>query len=121
MLHSSRLLIVPVIAVLLLGALSGVSCSRIKIKASISGTVYMDGRPTSGTVLLSNKDGGTVAMERTNTSGHFRITDVDPGTYTLQYLNLQGVPWGHSETIVVRLGRPEIVDLQLSMEDRQLF
>jgi hypothetical protein len=111
-----------IILVLIIGALSGISCGRLKnIKASVSGTVYMDGRPVSGTVILTDQNEQVIAQERTNTNGHFRITDLQPGTYYIQYLNYQGVPWSTRQLVEVRLGRPEVVDLQLSAADRQMF
>ena len=116
---SRKYFLIALIALIVLGLLGTVSCGRLKqIKGSISGTVYMDGRPVSGTIILKDANGATIAQERTNTGGHYRITDLEPGTYIVQYLNYQGVPWAKTQTVEVRIGRPEIVDLQLSATDR---
>jgi hypothetical protein len=100
--------------------LMGASCSRLmNIKASIAGTVYMDGRPVAfGTVQAINEGGTVVGSERTTDSGHYIIKNLDPGTYTLVYLNSNGVQFGRETTVQVRRGRFETVNLEISMEDR---
>ena len=96
------------------------SCSALRnVKASISGTVYLDGRPSFGTVVLLDMNGKQVAQQQTNMNGHFRITDIPAGRYQIQYLNNHGIPFGEPSIVEVRLGRPETVDLKLSSKDRK--
>jgi len=114
-----RYFIIPMLMIALLGLVMTVSCARLRnIKASISGTVYMDGRPISGHLLLKDTNGNVVGRADTSLSGHYQIKDINAGTYKLMFLNMQGVPWGGEVTVVVRLGRPEGVDLQLKSSDR---
>ncbi len=96
------------------------SCGQLRnIKASIAGTVYIDGRPVAfGTVQVVNEAGVVVAQERTTSSGHYQIKDLDPGTYKVVYLNARGVRFGRETMIEVRRGRFEQVDLELSSTDR---
>jgi hypothetical protein len=100
-------------------AISSVSCERLRnIKGSISGTVYMEGRPTSGHILVKDANGAVVKMADTNLNGHYYVKDLSPGDYQLQFLNMQAVPFGRLFSVKVRIGRPEVVDLQLTMADR---
>jgi len=98
----------------------GASCSQLtNIKASIAGTVYIDGRPMPhGTVQAINEAGHVVGQERTSASGHYIIKDLDPGTYKLVFLNANGMQFGKETTVEVRRGRFEQVDLELSATDR---
>jgi hypothetical protein len=106
-----RYLIPLMIFAVLMTAISSVSCDRLKnIKGSISGTVYMDGRPTSGHILVKDANGTNVKMADTNLNGHYYVKDLSAGDYQLQFLNMFSV--------TVRIGRPEVVDLQLTMADR---
>jgi len=100
--------------------LLGASCGQLtNLKASIAGTVYMDGRPVAfGTVQAYNEAGHVVGSERTTDSGHYIIKNLDPGTVTLVYLNSNGVQFGRETVVEVRRGRFETVNLELSMEDR---
>lgn len=113
-------LFIPLIAIaVLMTAISSVSCDRLKnIKGSISGTVYMEGRPTSGHILVKDANGAVVKMSDTNMNGHYYVKDLSPGDYQLQFLNMQAVPFGRLFPVKVRIGRPEVVDLQLTMADR---
>jgi hypothetical protein len=118
---SSPRLILAVTSVLLAVFTAG-SCAQLsQIKASISGTCYMDGRPIQGTVLLLDAAGTQLAQNRTTLSGHFQLKDITAGEYQLQFLNMQGVPFGEPVKVVVRLGRPEMVDIQLTASDRMQF
>ncbi len=109
-------------ALILVVVLLGGSCTAIgNIKASVSGTAYMDGRPIQGTILLLDMNGTVVNQCRTGMNGHYQIRDVSAGKYELRFLNMQGVPFGREVSIEVRLGRPERVDLQLSASDRELM
>jgi hypothetical protein len=116
-----RRFIVLIIALLVLAALAGSSCSKIRnIKGSISGTVYMDGRPISGHLLI--KDAATkavVAQADTNMNGHFIAKDLNAGEYIIQYLNMQGVPFGNETLVKVSLGKFEAVDIKLKATDRK--
>lgn len=112
----------PILGMVILALLAGTSCGALKnVKASISGTVYMDGRPVAGTVQLVDESGNIVANERTTMEGHYTIKNLNPGKYTLQYLNYSGVPYGGETEVVVRIGRFETVDIHLSSADRVLF
>jgi hypothetical protein len=114
-----RYFIFPVLMIVLLGLLGSVSCDQIKnIKGSVNGTVYMDGRPVSGTILVKDANGAVVGQSRTNMNGHYQIKDLGAGTYTLQYLNMQGVPFGNETTVNVHVGKFETVDIQLKASDR---
>ena len=118
----SRFLLTLSIILLIFVVFAGTSCSKLKnIKAPVTGTVYMDGRPASGTVAIKDEGGTVIAQERTNINGHFRITDLNPGTYKIVYFNYQGVPWKTEQVIQIRLGRPEVVELQLNSADRMSF
>jgi len=116
---SSRVLAL-LLVVALLPALAGASCGQLRnLKASIAGTVYMDGRPAGwGTVQLLNEAGQVVAQERCTDSGHYNIRNLDPGRYTMVWLNNQGVPYGGETVVEVRRGRFEQVDLYLTRDDR---
>lgn len=115
----NRLLIAFLIVICVTAAFTEISCGRLKnLKGSISGTVYMDGRPASGTIIVRDKDGNYVSQTRTNLNGHFQIKDLAAGTYKLQFLNMQGVPWGGEHTVEVRLGRFEVVNLEIKASDR---
>jgi len=95
------------------------SCGFMRnVKASIAGTVYMDGRPVSGTVVVYDMNGQEVAQARTTLEGHFIIKGLNPGTYKLRYLNMQGFPFGSEKVVEVRLGRFEQVKIELSSSDR---
>lgn len=111
-----------ILGMIVLALLAGTSCGALKnVKASISGTVYMDGRPVAGSVQLIDESGSIVATERTNMHGHFTIKNLNPGKYTLQYLNYSGVPYGGETVVEVRIGRFEAVDVHLSSTDRIAF
>ena len=114
--HRSLWAILAVLTAILLGT----SCSQLaNIKASISGTVYMDGRPVAfGTVQAINDAGQVVASERTGSSGHYLLKDLDPGRYKLVYVNANGALFGKETIVEVRRGRFETVDLELSITDR---
>src|SRR3990172_2063107 len=58
----NRTIIIATIFILLLVPIFSASCGKLQAKASISGTVLMDGRPVSGSVLLKNEGGGAVKM-----------------------------------------------------------
>jgi hypothetical protein len=116
-----RSFIVPIIALLILAVFAGSACSKLKnIKASISGTVYMDGRPISGHLLI--KDAATnavVAQADTNLNGHFIAKDLNAGEYIIQFLNMQGVPFGNETRVKLSLGKFESVDIKLKATDRK--
>jgi hypothetical protein len=116
-----RTLIFLALGIVLFGLLTTVSCDKLNnVKASISGTVYMDGRPSDGSVVLKDANGATVQMVHTNTpGGHYIIKDVTAGNYTLVFLNMAGIPWGGGTPVKVRLGRFETVDLHLTQADRK--
>ena len=114
-----RPLVFVALVAAILGVMTNVSCDRLKnIKASISGTVYMDGRPQSGHVELKDANGNIVAMDDTTLAGHYILKDIKAGDYTLQFLNMQGVPFGGEVTVKVRMGRFEQVDLHIKSTDR---
>ena len=83
---------------------------------SISGTVYINGRPQAfGTVQAFNEDGQMVKQERCTQYGHFTISELEQGTYHLVYLNARGAPLGEETVVRVRPGRFERVDLRLDV------
>jgi hypothetical protein len=116
---SSRVLALS-LTVALVAVLAGTSCGQLRnLKASIAGTVYMDGRQQAwGTVQAMNEAGQVVAQERCTDSGHYQLKNLDPGRYTLVYVNNMGVPYGGETVVEVRRGRFEQVDLYLSSADR---
>ena len=116
----NRHLIPLLVIVILLAAISSLSCERLRnIKGSISGTVYMEGRPTSGHILVKDATGtSVVAMADTNMNGHYYVKNLAAGDYVLQFLNMQAVPFGKLFPVKVRIGRPEVCNLQLLMTDR---
>jgi hypothetical protein len=116
----NRKVILSTLSFLLLAVFLSSGCAGLagKIKGSISGTVYMDGRPTSGTILIKDAGGTVIQQARTNLNGHYQLKDLSSGTYTLQYLNMQGMPFGHETTVEIRMGRFEVVDIQLTASDR---
>ena len=88
-----------------------------KVKGSISGTVYVDGRPQAfGTVQVFKADGQFIASERCTQTGHYIIQGLDAGTYEVTYLNARGAPLGESTMVEVRIGRFEQVDLNLTVQ-----
>lgn len=103
--------------ILLLGlifSLIGTSCGGMSnIKGSISGTVFVDGRPQAFGTVQVLRDGIMVAQERCTQTGHFIIKGLDAGTYDVVYLNARGNPVGDVTVVQVRMGRFETVDLQL--------
>ncbi len=108
-----------ILSLAMIAILLSSSCAQLRqIKSSITGTVYMDGRPIQGTVQLLDENGAVLGSSRTNMNGHYQIRDVQPGTYILQFLNMQGMPYGNEVTVLVRMGRPEVVDLELTQADR---
>jgi hypothetical protein len=116
-----RRFIVPIIALLVLAVLAGSACGKLKnIKGSISGTVYMDGRPVSGHLLVKDAaTNGVVAQADTNMNGHFNVKDLNAGEYLIQFLNMQGVPFGNETKVKVTIGKFEVVDIKLSATDRK--
>ncbi len=100
------------VAVLLV--LQGPSCAQLtKIKSSIAGTVFVDGRPQAFGTVQAFLGNTLVQQERCTQSGHYQLKDLQPGTYTLLYLNARGAPIGGETIVEVRRGRFEQVDLQL--------
>jgi len=114
--HAYRISL-PVLILSLVFILLGSSCGLGNIKGSISGTVYVDGRPQAfGTVQVFTADGQYIASERCTQTGHYIIQGLDAGTYEITYLNARGAPLGQVTTVEVRLGRFEPVDLQLVVQ-----
>lgn len=103
---------------LLLGlifSLIGTSCGGMgSIKGSISGTVFVDGRPQAFGTVQVHKDGHMIAQERCTQTGHYIIKGLDAGTYEVLYLNARGNPIGEVTIVQVRMGRFEQVDLELT-------
>jgi hypothetical protein len=114
--------LLPLFLILLAFILSTASCGFMKsVKGSISGTVYIDGRPQAfGTIQVYKMDGtpnGTyVAQDRCTETGHYIIQGLDAGTYQVTYLNARGNPVGGVTTVEVRLGRFEPLDLNLTVQ-----
>jgi len=96
------------------------SCAAIgKIKGSIAGTVYNNGRPTMGQVqLLDPKTKGSIKTQPVNNSGHFIIQDVPPGEWVLAFLGPASNPIGNLKYVKVLPGRP-LTDLvyEITEED----
>jgi hypothetical protein len=103
------------IAVILL---SSTSCGFMRgVKGSISGTVYVDGRPQAfGTVQVYNELGTLVSSDRCTETGHYIIRGLDAGRYEVTYLNARGSPIGQPTIVEVRLGRFEQVDLNITVQ-----
>lgn len=103
---------------LLLGlvfSLIGTSCGGLSnIKGSISGTVFVDGRPQAFGTVQVLMDGQLIAQERCTQTGHYIIKGLSAGTYEVVYLNARGNPIGEATVVQVRMGRFEQVDLQLT-------
>jgi hypothetical protein len=100
-------------------ALTFTNSKDSKSSGSIVGSVYMDGRPVAGHILVKDtKTGQVVAQADTNMNGHYIVKDLDEGEYDLQYLNMQGVPFGRIVRLFVREGLSEVIDIQLSVTDR---
>ena len=93
---------------LALTAVIAAGCSQImEIKGSISGTVYMNGRPLMGQIqVLDPKTKGSVKTEPVKNSGHFIIPDVKPGEYLLAVIGPAGAPLGEFMYVRVAPGRP---------------
>jgi hypothetical protein len=112
---SSHRTLALTVTMILLALLMATSCNALtKIKSSIAGTVYIDGRPQAFGTVQAWKDGALIAQERATQSGHYQIKDLDPGTYSIVYLNARGNPFGGETIVEVRRGRFEQVDLQLT-------
>ncbi|MCX6645979.1 MAG: hypothetical protein NTY09_06445 [bacterium] len=113
---------IPLLLILLAFILSTASCGFLKgVKGSISGTVYIDGRPQAfGTIqVFKLDDAGNstyVAQDRCTETGHYIIQGLDAGTYSVTYLNARGNPIGGNTTVEVRLGRFEPLDLNLTVQ-----
>jgi len=119
---SSNRTLAALLGILLLVMLLGTACSAFRnIKASIAGTVYVDGRPQAFGTVQAYLGTALISQERCTQSGHYQIRDLDPGDYTIVYLNARGAPLGGETYVTVRLGRFETVDLQLSQADTTLI
>ena len=110
--------LIPTLLILLVFILLGTSCGVMRnVKGSISGTVYVDGRPQAfGTVTVSTEEGQFVAQERCTETGHYMLRGLDAGTYLVTYLNARGNPLGEPTKVEVRIGRFEQVDLNLVVQ-----
>jgi hypothetical protein len=106
------------IILLLCAILAEGECMGIKTVSSLTGGVFLDGRPVTGTVFLKNEAGDVIAQQKTSVEGRYRLTGLKPGAYTIHYLNYQGVEWAEFFRVELRPGMPEIVDLQLHSEYR---
>ncbi len=114
---SRKSIIVVIFCITLCGLLLGTSCGGLKnVKASIAGTVYIDGRPQAFGTVQAWRDGAMVQQQRCGQSGHFHLKDLNAGKYTVVYLNARGAPIGGETVVQVRLGRFETVDLYLTVQ-----
>ena len=85
------------------------SCAAVsKIKGSVSGTVYNNGRPLMGQIqVIDPKTFGSITTQPVNNQGHFIISDVPPGEWILAFLGPSSNPLGEYKYVKVRPGRPE--------------
>jgi hypothetical protein len=119
--YTNRILI-PLLLILMALVLTSASCGFMKsVKGSISGTVYIDGRPQAfGTVQVYKLDdagnGTYISQDRCTETGHYIIQGLDAGKYEITYLNARGAPVGGVTTVEVRLGRFEPLDLNLTVQ-----
>ena len=111
----SRLLLLAAV-IMLVSQLT--ACTAIsKIKGSVSGTVYNNGRPLMGQIqLIDPKSGGSVKTEPVNNQGHFIISDVPPGEWILAFLGPSSAPLGEYKYVKVTPGRP-ITDIVFEIRD----
>lgn len=111
----SRLLLLAAV-IMLVSQLT--SCAAIsKIKGSVSGTVYNDGRPLMGQIqLIDPKSYGSVKTEPVNNQGHFIISQVPPGEWFLAFLGPSAAPLGELKYVKVTPGRP-ITDIVFEIRD----
>ena len=86
-----------------------VGCDRLtKIKGSVSGNVFRDGRPMMGQIqILDPRNHKSIKTEPVNNQGHFIIGDVPPGEWYLAFLGPNGTPLGNFKYVRVKTGRPE--------------
>jgi len=84
------------------------SCAAVmKIKGSVSGNVFRDGRPMMGQIqLLNPKTQSSIKTEPVNNQGHFIISDVPPGEWLLAFIGPTGAPIGNFKYVKVMMGRP---------------
>lgn len=101
----SRLLL---IAAVIMVASQLTACTAIsKIKSSVSGTVYNNGRPLMGQIqLIDPETYGTVKTEPVNNQGHFIISQVPAGEWFIAFLGPSATPLGELKYVKVSMGRP---------------
>jgi len=77
--HTRYLLILVLIFTLIFS-----SCIKGKLKLTVSGTVYRDGKTSSGTVrIFDPKDLSMIAENKTMQNGKFLIREVPPGEWLI--------------------------------------
>ncbi|MCD6216811.1 carboxypeptidase regulatory-like domain-containing protein [bacterium] len=94
------------------------ACSALaKIKSSVSGTVYNNGRPMMGQIqLIDPKSNGSMKTEPVNNQGHFIISDVPSGEWLLAFLGPSSAPLGNYKYVKVALGRP-VTDIAFEIQE----